>query len=141
PSKIPSSRTLRLALAGNPNCGKTTLFNALTGLRAHTANYPGTTVERRTGRLDIGGESVALIDLPGLYDFQANTDEERVARDVLARSGSHAEALAGVILVADASHLSRSLFLMSQVLEKKLPVVVALNMVDLAECEGVHVDA
>lgn len=132
------SRLPRIALVGNPNSGKTTLFNALTGLRAQTANYPGTTVERRTGRCRLGEAEVELIDLPGLYDFQSNTDEERVALRVIE---GRQEELAGAVVVVDAAHLSRSLFLVGQVLERKLPVVVALNMVDLAEAEGIHVDA
>ena len=132
--------TAQLALIGNPNSGKTTLFNALTGLRAQTANYPGTTVERHTGRLRVGDQTAELIDLPGLYDFQANTDEERIALDVLSGTGPRGGPLDGVIVVADAGNLSRSLFLVSQVVEKKLPVVVALNMVDVAENEGVRVD-
>ena len=128
----------RIALLGNPNCGKTTLFNALTGLRAQTANYPGTTVERRTGRSVIGAATVELIDLPGLYDLQASSDEERVAVHVL---DGGAGPLAGVVVVVDAAHLSRSLFLVSQVLERKLPAVVALNMMDVAAEEGIHIDA
>lgn len=125
-------KTYRLALAGNPNSGKTTLFNALTGLRAQTANYPGTTVERRTGHFD----EFEIVDLPGFYDLNATSDEERLALNVLKQSR-----LDGVIVVADATNLSRSLFLISQVIELKLPVVVALNMADLAEAAGIRIDA
>jgi ferrous iron transport protein B len=125
-----ATKRYRLALAGNPNSGKTTLFNALTGLRAQTANYPGTTVERRTGRW---GE-YEIVDLPGLYDLQAMSEEERVAVNEIAGQPDAA------IVVADALNLSRSLFLVSQILEMNVPVVVALNMTDLAEEAGLRID-
>jgi ferrous iron transport protein B len=130
-------RTHTFALVGNPNSGKTTLFNALTGLRAQTANYPGTTVERRVGRF----ERTELIDLPGIYDLKATSEEERIALDVLTGVCPNVAPLDGVIVVADAANLSRSLFLISQVLEKNLPVVVALNMMDLAEAQGLRINA
>ena len=126
-----AKRQYRLALAGNPNSGKTTLFNALTGLRAQTANYPGTTVERRTGRFN----GCEVIDLPGIYDLKAMSEEERIAVDVIASKPDAA------IVVADAMNLSRSLFLVSQILEMNVPVVVALNMMDLAEAAGLKIDA
>ena len=126
-----ATRQYRLALAGNPNSGKTTLFNALTGLRAQTANYPGTTVERRTGRFN----GCEVIDLPGIYDLKAMSEEERIAVDVIASKPDAA------IVVADAMNLSRSLFLVSQILEMNVPVVVALNMMDLAEAAGLKIDA
>lgn len=135
----PGSR--RVALLGNPNCGKTTLFNALTGLRAQTGNYPGTTVERRTGRLVAADVTYEVIDLPGLYDLQASTDDERVALAVIEGHLAGTNRLEGVIVVVDAAHLSRSLFLVSQLIERKLPAVIALNMTDIAEANGIHVDA
>jgi len=119
-----------IALAGNPNSGKTTLFNALTGLRAQTANYPGTTVERHTGQWG----DYEVIDLPGLYDLQAMSEEEQIAVNVLTGE------LDAAIVVADAMNLSRSLFLVSQIVEKGVPVVVALNMMDLAEAAGLKID-
>ncbi len=129
-----------VALVGNPNAGKTSLFNALTGLRAKTANFPGTTVERRRARLELGGRKIELVDLPGLYTLAAATDEERVARDVLvgAAPGSNKPSLA--ILILDATNLERNLFLASQVLELDVPVVAALNMTDLAHRAGIKVD-
>ena len=127
---------MQLALAGNPNSGKTTLFNALTGLRAHTSNYPGTTVEHRLGRFDLAGQTIELLDLPGIYDLNATSEEERIASEMLQHT--HFD---GVIVVADAMNLNRSLFIAGQILEMKLPVVVALNMVDLAEAAGLRVDA
>jgi ferrous iron transport protein B len=139
-SNTVSRGTRRLALVGNPNSGKTTLFNALTGLRAKTGNYAGTTVERRTGRLALGGEVIELVDLPGLYDFQTDTEDERIALAVIEGKSDEVGALDGAIVVIDASCLSRSLFLVSQILERKLPVVVALNMIDVAEENGIRVN-
>ncbi len=132
--------TRRMALVGNPNSGKTTLFNALTGLRAQTGNYPGTTVERRLGRLVLADDEIELLDLPGLYDFQANTEDERVALAVIEGHATGVERLDGAIVVLDAAHLSRGLFLVSQLIEHKLPVVIALNMVDVAEANGIHIN-
>ena len=125
----------RLALAGNPNSGKTTLFNALTGLRAKTSNYPGTTVEHRQGHFTLDGATIAVVDLPGIYDVKASSEEEQVALNVL--TGERFDA---VIIVVDATNLSRSLFLTSQIMEMKVPVIVALNMIDLAEANGIRID-
>lgn len=130
-----------LALIGNPNSGKTTLFNVLTGLRAQTGNYPGTTVEHRSGRVLVETGALELIDLPGVYDLQATTDDERVAVAVLDGHAAGTKPLGGVIVVVDAAHLNRSLFLVSQVLQRGLPTVVALNMVDAAAAQGIQIDA
>lgn len=140
PSEL-SSASHRIALIGNPNCGKTTLFNALTGLHARIGNYPGTTVERRSGRFMHSHEMVELIDLPGIYDCQAHSDDERVALAVIENHMSGNECLDGAIVVLDATNLSRSLFLASQLLERKIPVMAVLTMVDVAEKEGIQVDA
>lgn len=134
------TRAVRLALVGNPNSGKTTLFNALTGLRAQTANYPGTTVERRIGRLTLGTDSLDVIDLPGIYDLKALSEEERIAVDVLTGQSPKLAKPDAAIIVADAMNLSRSLFLVSQTIEMNVPVIVALNMTDLAEDAGVQID-
>src|SRR5208282_3752970 len=115
--------------------------NALTGLRAQTANYPGTTVERRVGHFSVRDKTIEIIDLPGCYDLQALSEEERVAVDVITGRSPKTGQPDGAIVVADAMNLSRSLFLVSQIIEMKLPVVVALNMMDLAEAAGVRIDA
>jgi len=129
-----------IALVGNPNAGKTTLFNALTGLRAKTANFPGTTVERRTGRVRLGGQAVALLDLPGLYSLAAATPEEQLAHDALVGKIPGQPKPAVVVLIIDSTNLERNLYLASQVLELNLPTVVALNMSDLAKKRGIQVD-
>ena len=133
--------TRRIALVGNPNSGKTTLFNALTGLRAQTANYPGTTVERRTGRFTLAGENIELIDLPGMYDLHALSEEEQIAVDVLNGRSAKVPKPDAAVVLADAANLSRSLFLISQIIESKIPVIVALNMMDIADDAGLEVNA
>ena len=132
-----------VALVGNPNAGKTTLFNKLTGLRAKTANFPGTTVEHRRARAAINGldQPATLLDLPGLYSLDAVTSEERVARDALLGRVERLEKPNAVLLILDATNLERNLFLAGQVVELGLPVVVALNQVDAAEAAGLEVDA
>ncbi len=132
---------LLVALIGNPNAGKTTLFNALTGLRAKTANFPGTTIERRLGHTVVGDRRVKVLDLPGLYSLSGNTAEERVARDSLLGLVPGQRRPDLVVLLVDATHLERNLYLASQVLELGLPAVVALNMVDLAERSAIEIDA
>ena len=140
PAAHPRGATLRIALLGNPNSGKSTLFNALTGLRAKTANFPGTTIERRSGRTRLGARAVEILDLPGAYSLNSEVPEERLAREVLeGRLGAEPKADA-VVLLVDATHLERNLYLASQVLELGLPTIVALNMVDLAKRGGIDVD-
>jgi ferrous iron transport protein B len=129
-----------LALVGNPNAGKTTLFNALTGLRAKTANFPGTTIERRVGRTKIAGQQVVLVDLPGLYGLESSSPEEKLASDALrGRLDGHPAPNAALVVV-DATNLERNLFLASQVLELDCPVIVALNMMDMARRDGIRID-
>ncbi|MFW5751284.1 MAG: ferrous iron transport protein B [Planctomycetota bacterium] len=124
-----------IALAGNPNAGKTTFFNALTGSRQHVANYPGITVEYKEGRCRHDGQSLVIADLPGTYSLASASEEERVARRYL--HDRHPEA---VICVVDASNLERNLLLVIELMEFGLPVVVALNMSDLAEARGITID-
>ena len=129
-----------LALVGNPNAGKTTLFNALTGLRAKTANFPGTTVERRVGRAHVGDRQIVVVDLPGLYSLESSSPDEKIASDALhGRLDNHAAPNAALVVV-DATNLERNLFLVSQVLELNCPVVVALNMMDTARRDGIRID-
>ncbi|MHC1752730.1 ferrous iron transport protein B [Humidesulfovibrio sp.] len=125
-----------VALAGQPNCGKSTLFNLLTGARQHVANYPGVTVEKRSGRARAGNHDLELVDLPGIYGLSSYSDEERVARDFLLHDRPRA-----VLAVVDAANLRRGLYMVLQLLEMGLPLAVALNMTDVAERRGAPVDA
>jgi ferrous iron transport protein B len=129
-----------LALVGNPNAGKTTLFNALTGLRAKTANFPGTTVERRVGRTKIGSHQIVLVDLPGLYGLESSSPDEKLASDALRGRLEGHPAPNAALVVVDATNLERNLFLASQVLELDCPVIVALNMMDMAKRDGIRID-
>jgi ferrous iron transport protein B len=129
-----------LALVGNPNAGKTTLFNALTGLRAKTANFPGTTIERRVGRAHIGEQQIVIVDLPGLYSLESSSPEEKIASDALHGRLAEHPAPNAALVVVDATNLERNLFLVSQVLELNCPVVVALNMMDTARRDGIRID-
>lgn len=124
-----------VALAGNPNSGKTTAFNAYTGARQHVGNYPGVTVERKEGTAHLDGNPVRLMDLPGTYSLTAYSEEEIVVRHELTEHPPLA-----VINVVDASALERNLFLTVQLLELGLPVVLALNMMDEARAAGVRID-
>lgn len=130
-----------IALIGNPNCGKTTLFNALTGLRQKVGNYPGVTVEKKEGRLELDdGSEVTLLDLPGTYSLNANSPDEKVATDILLGKAEHTNAPDLVVCVVDASNIERNLYLVSQILDRQLPVVIALNMIDVAEQSGISID-
>jgi ferrous iron transport protein B len=133
-------RVFTLALVGNPNAGKTTLFNALTGLRAKTANFPGTTIERRVGRVQIEQRSMIIVDLPGLYSLESPAPEEKLASDALRGRLAKHTAPDAALVVVDATNLERNLFLVSQVLELNCPVIVALNMMDMAEREGIRIN-
>ena len=126
---------LLVALAGQPNAGKSTIFNMLTGARQHVANYPGVTVEKKVGFFSHNGNSVELVDLPGTYSLTSYSLEERVARDFILKDGPSV-----VVNVADASNLKRHLFLTFQLLEMGVPVVVALNMMDVAEARSQTID-
>jgi ferrous iron transport protein B len=125
-----------VALAGNPNCGKTTLFNALTGLRHRVGNYAGVTVERREGRLT--GTELTVLDLPGTYSLNARSPDEEIARDVLL--GRYPPVPELVVVVVDASNLERNLYLLMQVMDLGLPVILCLNMVDVAERMGLEIN-
>lgn len=129
-----------IAVIGNPNTGKSTLFNALTGLRQKTANYPGVTVERHTGRIALDGRNVTLVDLPGAYSLSAQSPDEMVAIDVLLGHVEDLERPRAILAVVDATNLRRNLFLVSQLAELGLPLVIALNMWDVAESRGIRID-
>lgn len=124
-----------LALAGNPNAGKSTIFNALTGLRQHVGNWPGKTVERREGVCQYNGLTINVIDLPGAYSLAAYSPEEIVARNFLLNEPPDA-----VINVIDATNLERNLYLTVQLLELGAPVIIALNMADSLRKDGVEID-
>ena len=122
--------SIRLALAGNPNSGKTTMFNALTGSNQRVGNWPGVTVEKKEGRLK-GEREVILTDLPGIYSLSPYTLEEVVAREYLV-----GEQPDGVINIVDATNIERNLYLTTQLMEMGIPVVAALNMMDLVRKSG-----
>ena len=133
---------LLVALVGNPNTGKSTLFNALTGLRQRVGNYPGVTVARKSGTCDVGdGQKVELIDLPGLYSLAAASPDEQVVIDALAGNIAGDRRPDAVVIVADATNLLRNLFLASQVAELGRPVVLVLNQADVAKEQGLRIDA
>lgn len=135
-------RAKSYAVVGNPNSGKTTLFNALTGLRQKVANYPGVTVEKKSGQF-IGqhGEKIELLDLPGSYSIGAHAPDERITRDVLLNLRQDTPRPERLLCVVDASHLERNLYFITQVLELGLPTVIALNMIDVARAQGTPVNA
>jgi ferrous iron transport protein B len=158
PSNAPASETgatepgeaaiRRVALLGNPNTGKTTLFNRISGLRHKTSNFPGTTLDARVARVRAGaegGRDADLVDLPGVYSLELDQLESRIAREVLAGTAApRGEPLGApecVVIVTDATNLMRNLMLVGEVLRRRLPTVVVLNMMDLAERAGVAIDA
>lgn len=133
---------LHIALAGNPNSGKTTLFNSLTGAKQKTANYAGVTLEKKEGYYTgPDGRRVEVLDLPGLYSLSVNSPEEKIAQEVLmgSREDTHRPDLA--VVVVDASNLERNLYLAMQVAETGVPVVIALNMMDVARQRGLQIDS
>src|SRR5882762_653551 len=127
-----------VVLTGNPNCGKTTLFNALTGLRAKVGNYAGVTVERKEGRL-LGsdpGLGIRVLDLPGTYSLSPQSLDEQISRDVLLNRLPELPAPSLIIVVVDASNLQRNLYYTTQVIELGHPTIIALNMMDVAKSNG-----
>ena len=130
-----------IALVGNPNSGKTSVFNALTGLRQKVANYPGVTVEKKTGMLKGGnGAQVKIYDLPGLYSLVPKSLDDRIASDIITGRSTEIENLKLIVVVADASNLSRNLYLVTQIIELGAPVLLALNMMDSAKAKGLEID-
>jgi ferrous iron transport protein B len=142
PSAPARAGAFLVVLTGNPNCGKTTVFNALTGLRAKVGNYAGVTVERKEGRL-LGarpGQAITVLDLPGTYSLSPQSLDEQVARDVLLGRLPEVSAPDLVVVVVDAANLERNLYYATQVLELGYPTIIALNMVDVARDQGYIVD-
>ena len=126
---------IRIALAGNPNCGKTTMFNNITGAKQHVGNYPGVTVEKKEGHTSFDGHELLFIDLPGTYSLTARSLDELVARNVIVNDNPDV-----IVNVLDASNLERNLYLAAQLLELEKPMVIALNMSDVAEDMGIKYD-
>lgn len=136
-----SSGVLDIAVVGNPNAGKTSVFNALTGLRQKVANYPGVTVEKKTGSITApDGRKANIHDLPGLYSLVPKSMDDKITVDVLWGHSQEIPKLDLVVVIADASNLYRNLYLVTQVIELGYPVVLALNMMDAAEKNGLNID-
>jgi ferrous iron transport protein B len=133
--KQPEEPSITVALAGQPNVGKSVVFNALTGLSQHVANWPGKTSEPRLGAYRRNGELVRIVDLPGAYSLTANSAEERIARDYIIRERPDV-----VALIADATALERNLYLLAELLHLPVPVVLGLNMLDVAEQQGIQIE-
>ena len=129
------SNEILVAVAGQPNSGKSTIFNMLTGARQFVANYPGITVEKKSGIYHFKGNKVVLVDLPGTYSLTSYSLEERIARDFLLHENP-----ALVLDIVDASNLERNLYLTFQLLEMDIPLVIALNMMDVAQNRGFQID-
>ena len=127
---------IKFALAGNPNCGKTTMFNALTGANQYVGNWPGVTVEKKEGKVKGNKEdNITVVDLPGIYSLSPYTLEEVVSRDFLLNEDPDV-----IIDLVDATNIERNLYLTTQLIETGVPVVVALNMADLIEKRGLKID-
>lgn len=134
-------RPSQVFLLGNPNTGKSTLFNRLTGLRQRVGNYPGVTVERKTGMLRLGDRDVEVVDLPGSYSLAAASPDERVVIDALSGRIPGLRRPDLVVCVVDATNIQRNLFLASQIADAGLPLIIALNLVDAARREGLRIDS
>ena len=128
-------KELCVALAGNPNAGKSSIFNALTGSRQHVGNWPGKTVEKKEGQFQHDGYDIKVMDLPGTYSLTAFSPEEVIARDYIIHEKPDV-----VVTVLDAANLERNLYLAVQVLELGVPVVAVLNMSDVADSRGIKID-
>ncbi len=131
----PHQASLQLAIAGNPNCGKSALFNALTGIRQKTGNWPGVTVDRKEGHFTLGHSSATIFDLPGIYSLDASSLDEKVTRDYLLSRDADL-----IINVVDAGNLERNLYMTVQLLEMGVPLVLVLNMMDVARKRGIDID-
>lgn len=130
-----SPKPFTFAIAGNPNCGKTALFNALTGSRQSVGNWPGVTVEKKEGYFDLGNRHIRVVDLPGTYALFANAEDERAAVDFLLTREANL-----VVNIMDATNIERNMFLTTQIIDMQQPMVIAVNMMDIAEQRGLHID-
>ncbi len=130
-----AKKEITIALAGNPNSGKTTVFNNLTGARQHVGNWPGVTVEKKEGSCSYQGYSIRVVDLPGVYSLTAYSPDEVIARNFIVDQKPDA-----VVDIVDASNLERNLYLAIQILEMGAPLIIALNMMDMAESRGYYID-
>jgi ferrous iron transport protein B len=128
-----------LAIIGNPNSGKSTLFNRLTGLRQTTGNYPGVTVEKHTGTVQLESTAIELVDLPGIYCLGGYSADERIAVDVILGRMADTHAPSGLLMVLDATHLYQGLYLLQQLMEMQVPMIVALTMTDVATASGTDI--
>ena len=140
-SATAETHAFTVALIGNPNTGKSTLFADLVGVRQHVGNYPGVTVEKKTGQMAFAGRQFEFVDLPGLYSLAPRSRDEMVVVDVLLGRRREVAAIDAVLCIVDASNLERNLYLVSQVLELGVPTILAVNMIDVAENRGIRVDA
>jgi len=129
-----AKKSINIAIAGQPNVGKSTIFNFLTGIRQHVGNYPGVTVDRKEGNVDYGDYDLNIHDLPGIYSMSAFSPEEIIARDVIVQEKPDL-----IINIVDASNLEKNLYLTLQLLEMRVPVVLFLNMMDIAENKGMKI--
>ncbi len=128
-------KSLTIALAGNPNCGKTCIFNNLTGIRQHVGNWPGVTVEKKEGTCKYGDYEIRVVDLPGTYNLSAHSLDEVIARNFIIEKKPDV-----VVNIVDASNLERNLYLTVQFLEMGIPLILCLNMIDLAKARGYEID-
>ncbi len=128
-------KELTVAIAGNPNVGKSTIFNALTGANQHVGNWPGKTVEQKTGQFKQNGIQFNLVDLPGTYSLSAFSPEEVIAREFIIQENPDI-----VVIVADAANIERNLYLTVQILEMGVPALLLLNMMDAADSRGIQIN-
>ena len=124
-------KNIKVALAGQPNCGKSTIFNMVSGIDQHIANYPGVTVDKKVGKFTYDNHKIEMVDLPGTYSFSSYSLEERVAKEFITEENPDV-----IVNVVDASNIKRHLYLTFQLLEIGMPVVVVLNMMDVAQWSG-----
>src|SRR3972149_5131207 len=129
------NKAVNVALIGNPNCGKTTIFNSITGFRQKIGNYPGVTVEKKQGIIKVKDLQINFVDLPGIYSLNANSDDEKVAKEFIIDNKIDA-----IINIIDASNLEKSLYLTTQLIELGYPIVLVLNMMDIVKKKNIFLD-